>query len=199
VRLLTSQHFFATRHAVWDDHLPRDTQDSEDLIAILSDLRAALHEQDTLAKGLIAERTRMLNPEAITSVTPRNATSGPLPIPRLRRTLSADKGMTQMRSCRQGEIAQGGDWFSWLLPTLLCLILIACLISLGLSTISHAVHALQDAPTALASDPIPVSSANSSDLCFSSLPGRAMWHSFLPSGHEKTSNVEAVLAMVQVS
>jgi hypothetical protein len=37
-------------------------KNSEDLIAILSDLRAALHEQDTLAKGLIAERTRMLNP-----------------------------------------------------------------------------------------------------------------------------------------
>ena len=61
MRLLTSQHFFATRYAVWNDHLPRNTQDSEDLIAILSDLRAALHEQDTLAKGLIAERTRMLN------------------------------------------------------------------------------------------------------------------------------------------
>jgi len=37
-------------------------KDSEDLNAILSDLRAALHEQDTLANGLIAERTRMLNP-----------------------------------------------------------------------------------------------------------------------------------------
>jgi hypothetical protein len=37
-------------------------KDSEELIPILSELRAALHEQDTLAKGLIAERTRMLNP-----------------------------------------------------------------------------------------------------------------------------------------
>jgi hypothetical protein len=37
-------------------------QDSEQLSPILSDLRAALHEQDQLAKVLIAERTRMLNP-----------------------------------------------------------------------------------------------------------------------------------------
>jgi hypothetical protein len=37
-------------------------KDSEELIAILSELRAALHKQDTRAKGLIAERTRMLNP-----------------------------------------------------------------------------------------------------------------------------------------
>jgi hypothetical protein len=35
---------------------------SEDLIAILSDLRAALDEQDTLAKGLVAEHTRMRSP-----------------------------------------------------------------------------------------------------------------------------------------
>jgi hypothetical protein len=37
-------------------------QDSDQLNPILTELRAALHEQDTLAKGLIAERTRMLNP-----------------------------------------------------------------------------------------------------------------------------------------
>jgi hypothetical protein len=35
---------------------------SEDLIAILSHLRAALDEQDTLAKGLVAEHTRMRSP-----------------------------------------------------------------------------------------------------------------------------------------
>ena len=35
-------------------------KDSEELIPILSELRAALHERDALAKGLIAERTRML-------------------------------------------------------------------------------------------------------------------------------------------
>ena len=40
-------------------------KDSEDLITTLSELRAALHEQDTLAKGLIAERTRMLNPHVV--------------------------------------------------------------------------------------------------------------------------------------
>jgi hypothetical protein len=40
-------------------------KDSEDLITILSDPKAALHEQDTLAKGLIAERTRMLNPNIL--------------------------------------------------------------------------------------------------------------------------------------
>jgi hypothetical protein len=38
------------------------TEDSDQLIPILSELRAALHEQDQLAKVLIAERTRMLNP-----------------------------------------------------------------------------------------------------------------------------------------
>jgi hypothetical protein len=32
-----------------------------------------------------------------------------------------------MRSGRQRKIGQGEDWFSWLLPTLLCLILIVCL------------------------------------------------------------------------
>jgi hypothetical protein len=32
-----------------------------------------------------------------------------------------------MRLGRLRKIAQGGDWFSWVLPTLLCLILIACL------------------------------------------------------------------------
>ena len=37
-------------------------KDSEQLSPILSDLRAALHEQDQLAKVLIAERARMLNP-----------------------------------------------------------------------------------------------------------------------------------------
>jgi hypothetical protein len=37
-------------------------KDSEQLSPILSDLRAALHEQDQLAKVLMAERTRMLNP-----------------------------------------------------------------------------------------------------------------------------------------
>ena|ERR1700730_13785928 len=37
-------------------------KDSEELIPILSELRAALYEQDQLAKVLIAERTRMLNP-----------------------------------------------------------------------------------------------------------------------------------------
>ena len=38
------------------------TQDSEQLSPILSDLREALREQDQLARVLIAERTRMLNP-----------------------------------------------------------------------------------------------------------------------------------------
>jgi hypothetical protein len=37
-------------------------KDSDQLSPILSELRAALHEQDQLAKVLIAERTRMLNP-----------------------------------------------------------------------------------------------------------------------------------------
>jgi hypothetical protein len=37
-------------------------KDSEQLSLILSELRAALHEQDQLAKELMAERTRMLNP-----------------------------------------------------------------------------------------------------------------------------------------
>ena len=37
-------------------------QDSDQLNPILSELRAALHEQDQLARVLIAERTRMLNP-----------------------------------------------------------------------------------------------------------------------------------------
>ena len=37
-------------------------KDSEHLSPILSELRDALHEQDQLAKVLIAERTRMLNP-----------------------------------------------------------------------------------------------------------------------------------------
>ena len=37
-------------------------KDSEQLSPILSDLRAALNEQDQLAKVLMAERTRMLNP-----------------------------------------------------------------------------------------------------------------------------------------
>jgi hypothetical protein len=37
-------------------------QDSDQLNPILSELRVALHEQDMLAKVLIAERTRMLNP-----------------------------------------------------------------------------------------------------------------------------------------
>ena len=35
---------------------------SEDLIAILSELRAALDEQDMLVKGLLAEHTRMRSP-----------------------------------------------------------------------------------------------------------------------------------------
>jgi hypothetical protein len=37
-------------------------KDSDQLSPILSELRDALHEQDQLAKVLIAERTRMLNP-----------------------------------------------------------------------------------------------------------------------------------------
>jgi hypothetical protein len=37
-------------------------KDSDQLSPILSELRAALYEQDQLAKVLIAERTRMLNP-----------------------------------------------------------------------------------------------------------------------------------------
>jgi hypothetical protein len=37
-------------------------KDSEGLIPILEELRAALQEQEMLAKVLIAERTRMLNP-----------------------------------------------------------------------------------------------------------------------------------------
>jgi hypothetical protein len=38
-------------------------KDSEGLIPILAELRVALHEQDQIAKVLIAERTRMLNPK----------------------------------------------------------------------------------------------------------------------------------------
>jgi hypothetical protein len=107
----------------------------------------------------------------------------------------------QVRSSRPRKIVQCGDGFTWLLGTTVCLILIVCLISVAPSTIFHArsPHALQRAATALASDPVPISSANSSGLCFSSLPGRAMWHSFLPSGHEKTSTIDAVLAMLRVS
>jgi hypothetical protein len=37
-------------------------KDSDQLSPILSELRDALHEQDQLAKVLMAERTRMLNP-----------------------------------------------------------------------------------------------------------------------------------------
>jgi hypothetical protein len=37
-------------------------KDSDQLSAILSELRAALHEVDELARLLIAERTRMLTP-----------------------------------------------------------------------------------------------------------------------------------------
>ena len=37
-------------------------KDSDHLSPILSELRAALYEQDQLDKVLIAERTRMLNP-----------------------------------------------------------------------------------------------------------------------------------------
>jgi hypothetical protein len=37
-------------------------KDSDQLNPILSELRAILHEQDQLARVLIAERTRMLNP-----------------------------------------------------------------------------------------------------------------------------------------
>ena len=154
-------------------------------------------------RGQVARRIAALErpTDAITSVTPRNATSGPLPIPRLRCTLKVDGGIIQVRSSRQGKIVQAGDGFTRLLGTTVCLILIVCLISVAPSTIFHArsPHALQHAATALASDPIPISSANSNGLCFSALPGRAMWHSFLPSGHEKTSTVDAVLAMVQVS
>ena len=106
-----------------------------------------------------------------------------------------------MRLSRQGKIVQAGDGFTWLIGTTVCLILIVCLISVAPSTIFHArsPHALQHVATALASDHVPISSANSSGLCFSALPERAMWHSFLPSGHEKTSTVDAVLAMVRVS
>ena len=38
------------------------TRDSLELSLVLSELRTALHEWDTLTKELIAERTRMLNP-----------------------------------------------------------------------------------------------------------------------------------------
>ena len=38
------------------------TEDADQMSPILSELRAALHEQDQLAKVLIAERARMLNP-----------------------------------------------------------------------------------------------------------------------------------------
>jgi hypothetical protein len=109
-------------------------------------------------------------------------------------------GIIQMRSSRQRKIVQAGDGFTWLLGTTVCLILIVCLISVAPSTILHArsPHALQHAATALASDAVPISSANGSGLCFSALPERAMWHRFLPSAHEKTSTVDAVLAMVRV-
>ena len=42
------------------------TKDSDQLSPILSELRAALHEQDQLVKELIGERTRMLNPNVFT-------------------------------------------------------------------------------------------------------------------------------------
>ena len=41
-----------------------ETKDSDELSPILSELRAALHEQHTRAKELIAERTRMLRRSA---------------------------------------------------------------------------------------------------------------------------------------
>ena len=136
---------------------------------------------------------------------PRNTTTGPLPVPRPRRTLNADEGMVQMRSSRQRKIAQGGDWvswvswFSWLLPTLLCLILIVCLTSFELRTISHAraFRALQDAPTASTSDPIRISYENGS-VCFPSGSNRVTWSSFLQSD-EEASTSDAVLALVQIS
>src|SRR6266852_5006234 len=104
-----------------------------------------------------------------------------------------------MRSSRQRKIAPGGDWFSWLLPTLLCLILIACLISFGLRTISHvrAFHA-QGAPTTLATDSIRISSENVSGVCFPSGSNRVAWPSFLQSD-EEGSTLDAVLALVRIS
>jgi hypothetical protein len=139
-------------------------------------------------------------PNPITCVTPGNTTSGPSPIPRLRRTLNADGGIIQMRSSRQRKIAQGGDVFSCLLPATLCLTLIACLVSVGLRTISHAraFHALQGAPTASASDPIRISSKNGSGVCFPSGSNRVTLPSFLQSD-EEASTLDAVLALVQIS
>src|SRR5436190_133934 len=106
-----------------------------------------------------------------------------------------------MRSSRQWNIAPEEDWFSWFLPTLLCLILIACLISFGLRTISRAraFHALQDTPRASPTDPVRISSENVSSLCVPACPSIVNWHSFLQNEHEKPSNVDAVLRTVQIS
>jgi hypothetical protein len=105
-----------------------------------------------------------------------------------------------MRSRRQRKTAPGEDWFSWLLPTLLCLILIASLTSVGLRTISRAraFHTVQPAPTASASDPIRISSANRSGVCFPSGSNRVAWPSFLQST-EEGSTLDAVLALVRIS
>src|SRR5205085_10207605 len=109
--------------------------------------------------------------------------------------------MRQMRSSRQRNLAPGEDWFSWFLPTLLCLTVIACLISFGLRATSHArsFHVPQDAPAASPADPVRISSENVSSLCVPACPSIVNSHSFLLNDHEKASNVDAVLRLVQIS
>jgi len=76
-------------------------------------------------------------------------------------------------------LGSGTDGLSWLLTSTLSLIVIVCLVP-----VAHHVR---------------VSSSNSGQL-LSSLPGKAMWQSFLRSGRKEPSSVEdAVLATVQVS
>src|SRR5437660_10184335 len=100
-----------------------------------------------------------------------------------------------MRSARQRKIAPRGDWFSWLLPTLLCLILIICLISVASSTSfhAHAIDALGGRTSCIGERSIPSSYENGSSLCFSSWPGRALWQRFVQSEHDNPSTVNAVL------
>src|SRR5437660_6085191 len=95
-----------------------------------------------------------------------------------------------MRSSRQRNLAPGEDWFSWFLPTLLCLILIACLISFGLRATSHAraFQVLQDAPAASPTDPVRISSENVSSLWVPACTSIVNSHSFLQSDHDKASN-----------
>lgn len=106
-----------------------------------------------------------------------------------------------MRSTQQRVIAQGGDWFSLLLPTLLLLIPIACLSSVWRGTGSHsrAFHALEDTRKRPASDPVRISYTNGSGLCVLPCPSTVTWQSLLEKEREKPSTADEVLAMTQIS